>query len=316
MAQKPLTPEVMQAAVDALATCGGNQSQAADTIGVNRGTFLHRVKEAQRAGISARVTEPGWTFAKEAPLWIDMGTVVVFSDAHFNPGPASLAHRALIEVIKHVQPRAVVANGDIFDGGSIGRHPVFGFAQRPTPVQELEACIERMHEIELARPNGCELIYTVGNHDIRWERTLATQADKFAGLFGLRLSDHFPQWDIAWSCPVNWEGPHPVMIKHRIASGIHAGYSGTIKAGVTTVTGHTHQLDVKFWGDYRGRRYGIQTGSLADLESASFEYTENGPSPACSGFVVLTFHEGELLVPEICQVTNGRAWFRGRVVAE
>lgn len=79
---------------------------------------------------------------------------------------------------------------------------------------------------------------------------------------------------------------------------------GSAVAGITTVSGHTHLLDVKAWGDYRGRRYGIQTGCVADLESASMEYAENNPSPACPGFVVLTFCNGRLLYPELKAVDS------------
>lgn len=316
MPTPPLSPEKAQEALDALAACGGNKAQAADMLRIDRATFANRLKKAEYRGMVPRTVEVGWTFPKEAPLQIDTGSIVVFSDAHFQPGEPPIAHRALLEVIKDVKPRAIVANGDIFDGGSIGRHPPFGWSQRPSPVQELEACIERMGDIELARPNGCELVYTIGNHDLRWERTLATQVDKFAGLQGLRLEDHFNNWDMAWSCPVNWNTPGATMIKHRFASsGIHAAYNSVLRGGVNTVSGHTHQLEVKCWGDYRGRRYGVQTGSLADLHGPQFEYHEQNPSPACAGFAVLTYCEGELVYPELCEVKGNRAWFRGKVVA-
>lgn len=257
----------------------------------------------------------GWTFPREKRLEIDTGSVVVFSDAHFQPGEPSTAHKALLAVIAQVKPRVVIANGDIFDGGSIGRHPPFGWADRPTPVQELHACQERMGDIEQVAPRGCELVFTVGNHDVRWERTLASQAEQFRDLFGMRLTHHFPAWELVWSAPINWESRHPVMVKHRYASGIHSAYNNTQKGGVTMVTGHTHALEVKPIADYRGRRWGVQTGSLADLDGPAFEYTENSPSHACSGFAVLTFRDGQLLPPELCEVINGQAIFRGEVVA-
>jgi hypothetical protein len=106
------------------------------------------------------------------------------------------------------------------------------------------------------------------------------------------------------------------MVKHKNAGGVHAGYNNTMKGGYTSVTGHTHLLESKPWGDWRGRRWGVQTGTLADLHGPQFEYHENGPSSACSGFVVLNFKDGELLPPELAEVIDGKCIFRGEVVAE
>lgn len=315
MSNKGLSKDIQQEAINAFAQAGGNMSEAARNLGMSRQTLMNRVDAAKRNGVAPLVTEPGWTWPKERPLSIDTGTVVVFSDAHYQPGEPSLAHKALLSVIKDTKPRAVIANGDIFDGGSIGRHPPFGWNTRPTPVDELHACQERMGDIEQAVPKGCELVFTVGNHDIRWERTLATQAQEFRDLFGMRLEHHFSSWDIAWCAPINWSGGHPVMVKHRYANGIHAAFNNSTKSGVTIVTGHTHCLEVKPIADYRGRRWGIQCGSLADLEGPAFEYTEQNPSHACSGFAVLTFRDGLLKPPELAEVIDGKCWFRGEIVA-
>ena len=261
--------------------------------------------------------DKGWTFPPAVNLDIHEGVVVVSSDHHYWPGTPSVAHRALIAVIKMVKPRLKILNGDVFDGGKVGRHPPFGWSHRPSAAQELQAAQERVHEIELALPNGCERRWNIGNHDIRFERNLAMAAPEYEGIPGMRLGDHFPGWEMQWSILVNPKTDHPVMIKHRHASGVHAGYNNAMKGGVTIVTGHTHQLEVKPWGNYRCKRYyGVQTGTLQDTTHPAFEYTENGPSPACSGFAVLTFRDGDLMPPDLCEVRDGRAWFRGGVVAE
>lgn len=258
----------------------------------------------------------GWTYPREARLEIPDGVVVVSSDHHYWPGEPSVAHKAIIQVIKEVKPRLKILNGDIFDGGSIGRHPPFGWSTRPKVIDELHACEERVGEIEQALPNGCQRHWNLGNHCIRFERNLATAVPDFEGLPGMRLSDHFPGWEFAWSTPINWNGPHPVMVKHRHAGGVHAGYNNAMKGGCTMVTGHTHRLEAKPWGNYRCTRfYGIQSGTLADLHGPQFEYHENGPTDACAGFVVLTFVNGDLLPPELCEVRDGKAWFRGQQVA-
>lgn len=136
--------------------------------------------------------DAGWTFPREQRLDIDTGSVVIFSDAHYWPGIVTTAHYALLSVIKAVKPRLTIANGDIFDGVSVSRHDPFGWSKRPSVKGELDACIERLGEIEQAVPKGCDLRWTVGNHDIRFERVLASRASDFEGIGGFRLADHFP----------------------------------------------------------------------------------------------------------------------------
>jgi hypothetical protein len=283
------------------------------------GVILHtRATTATAAAnvpMEYRPDSDAWTFPRQKDLWLHTGVAVVFSDAHYWPGDASLAHRALVEVIKATKPRVIFANGDIFDGGGLSRFPAAGWSTRPGPVDELHACQERLGEIEQAAPRGCELLWNIGNHDVRWERILASQVDQFAGLHGLRLGDHFPAWEMLWSTMVNGGEPHPVMVKHRFNNGVHSGYNDVLRSGLSIVTGHTHGLSITPFGDYRGRRWGVKTGSLADLHGAQFEYHENNPSPQCAGFAVLTFENGGMVPPELCEVIGGKAWFRGQVVA-
>lgn len=267
-------------------------------------------------GYENRAYDPRFTFPMRKEMDVDTGVVVVSSDHHYWPHEAPVAHRALLEVIRKVKPRAKILNGDIFDGVSVSRHPPFGWSDRPSVVDELEACQQRIHEIEMALPKGCERLWNIGNHCLRFERTLAVHASEFIGVQGTRLADHFPGWEMQWAVMLNPKAHTPTMVKHRIAGGIHAGYNNTVKGGVNTVTGHTHILEAKPWGDYRGRRWGIQTGTVSDLDAPAFEYTEDSPSAACSGFAVLTFKDGQLLPPELCEVIGGKAYFRGEVVAE
>ena len=78
------------------------------------------------------------------------GVIVVGSDCHYWPGIISTAHRAFVKIIKDLKPKMVVMNGDVFDGASISRHPVSGWGITPNVKQELEACQERLGEIEKA----------------------------------------------------------------------------------------------------------------------------------------------------------------------
>jgi DNA-binding Lrp family transcriptional regulator len=87
------------------------------------------------------------------------GIIVVGSDCHYWPGIVSTAHRAFVKIIKDLKPKMVVMNGDVFDGASISRYPVSGWGSTPTVKQELEACQERLGEIEEAA-KGASLNWT------------------------------------------------------------------------------------------------------------------------------------------------------------
>lgn len=273
--------------------------------------------ETRAANASSQWADLGWTFPREKQMDIANGVIVISSDHHYWPGAPSLAHEALLAVIRKIKPTVKILNGDVFDGGSIGRHPPFGWSRRPTAADELHAAQERVGEIEQALPKGCERIWNIGNHDIRFERNLASQVPDYAAIEGFRLADHFHGWEMQWSTAINWDGEHPIMVKHKNAGGVHAGYNNAMKGGVTFVTGHTHRLEAKPWGNYRCRRYyGIQSGTVSDLDAPQFEYTENGPTDACPGFVVLTIRDGDLLPPELCEVRGDRAYFRSEIIAE
>lgn len=254
----------------------------------------------------------GWSYARERQAALDNGTVIIFSDAHFWPGEKTAANLALLELIKTLKPAHVIANGDVFDGAKISRHDPHGWGTLPTVKEELDACRDRMHEIVLAanpRKTGCEFSWNMGNHCSRFDRYLVNNASDFGGVVA-RLSDHFNEWAFAWSLRINKN----VMVKHRWHNGIHATYNNALKGGMTIVTGHLHRLAITPWGDYNGRRYGVDTGTLSDPLGPQFEYLENNPTPWCSGFAVLTFRDGKLLPPELCEVHDGTAYFRGQVV--
>ncbi len=303
---------------------GGSPKAVADITGLSlRGVYYRR--DALTKGGVVLETIPqrpcnhnhfGWqdvgrSYKRQNDHTIHDGVVIVFSDAHFWPDqPKTLSHLALLELTKALKPKIVVANGDIFDGARVSRHAPMGWVKLPTVKEELDICDEYLHEIRLAAgPKGCDFFWNVGNHDQRFDRMLATNAPEFEGVVS-RLDDRFSDWEFAWSLALNGK----VMIKHRHHNGVHAAYNNTLKAGWSTVTGHLHRLLVTPWADYNGRRWGVDTGTLSDPLAPQFDYGENNPTPHTSGFAVLTFKNGRLLPPELCEVIDGAAYFRGEEV--
>ena len=242
------------------------------------------------------------------------GTVVVASDCHYWPGMVSPAHEAMLRLIKALKPDIVVLNGDILDGARISRHARIMWEKQPTLKDELHAVQDRCAEIERAAGRA-RLVRTIGNHDARFENYWSANAPEAEDMAGMTLLDHLPRWRAGWALHVNAETPGWTVIRHRpVSGGIHSAYNSTLRAGTHYVHGHLHKLGVTAWGDYRGRRYGVDTGTLAEINGPQFNYTEAGPHNWASGFAVLTFRDGFLLNPELAVQEAGGVWFRGERV--
>jgi predicted phosphodiesterase len=246
---------------------------------------------------------------------IDSGVVMVASDCHYWPDVISTAHRAFVKLAKTLKPKIIVINGDAFDGASISRHPAGGTWQSlPSVKQELEACQDRLEEIQKAAI-GAQLHWCWGNHDLRFNSRLQQQVgDTFKGVMGMSLDEHFPLWRFSMSLMIN----NHTMIKHRYHNGVHAIYNNILKSGSSMVTGHLHSLKCTPFTDYNGTRYGVDTGTLSPVDADAFTYSEDAPANHRSGAAVLTFYEGKLMPPELIEVIDeeeGLVYFRGQIIS-
>ena len=126
---------------------------------------------------------------------------------------------------------------------------------------------------------------------------------------------------MCWSLWLNAESENPVVLKHRWHGGAGAARSNVLKGGVTSVCGHTHALKCWPHSDWRGDRYGVDSGMLASKDNKAFRaYREKGCLDWRSGFVTLTIAAGHVMPPELVQVVKespipgqGSVWFRGRL---
>ena len=237
------------------------------------------------------------------------GCVIIGSDPHYFPNDVSTAHIAMVKLIRELQPKVVILDGDVFDGASVSRHPPIGWESIPTVEEEINACKLRLWEIATAAGQDAELYWPLGNHDGRFETRLAQVAPEYAKVHGTSLHHHFdPRWKHCWAVQIN----DNVMVKHRIKGGDHAAFRNTILSGVNTVTGHLHKGYVRPFTDYNGTRYGVDLPTLAEPYGHQFrDYTEMNPVDWRSGFCVLTFKDGLLLQPELAfAVDQGSFEFR------
>jgi hypothetical protein len=296
----------------------GSSKLAAEHIGISVRALCHRkAKIQEQYGVvlpaySAKQHTVANTYIPDnrrvIQHTVDNGHVFIASDCHYWPGEETVAHKAFVKLLTEFKPKTAVLNGDVFDGARISRHAALMGTNPPTPKQEIEACQDRLDEIAKASKNAIKL-WTYGNHDLRLFNFVAQHSpelSEFSDLFS-----YFPGWHTGWRIDIN----NSVVIKHRWHNGQHATYNNVLKAGKSIVTGHLHKLMVTPWSDYNpGRRYGVDTGTLAEPTGDQFVYLEENPVNWCSGFAVLTFENGKLLPPELCEVINGVAYFRGQRV--
>ena len=282
-----------------------------------RAVYRRRFALQERYGIILEATESNKKYIQvrdyisRATAELDNGVIMVASDAHYWTDVVSPAHKAFVKLIKQIKPDFVVMNGDVFDGVTVSRYPRqhWGVGKAPTVKQELDAVSDRLHEIEKAAGNA-KLVWTLGNHDQRFESKLVASVPEYEGIAGFSLKDYFPRWIHCMSLLVN----NDVMIKHRYRSSVHATYLNTLHSGVSIVTGHLHRLQATIFSDYKGTRWGVDTGTLADVDGDHMGYGEDDPKNHCSGFAVLTIVDGKLIQPELCAVMDDVAYFRGKAV--
>ena len=136
------------------------------------------------------------------PLDLRNGTVLVGSDFHIWPGEASTCLRAFKKFVDDIKPSAIILNGDVMDFPRISRHPQ-NWESAPDPIEEIEAAQDHLNDIVQACKRGTHKIWTLGNHDARFELMIASSAPQYRGVRGVHLSDHFGAWQKAMSCFIN-----------------------------------------------------------------------------------------------------------------
>lgn len=301
--------------------CQGNSEEVARRVGTTRRNVMSRrrrlegkhnlrLESTHQKAHHYKHLSPA-VYSARQHVSIENGHAIVWSDAHFWPGVRTTAFRALLLFCRELKPKVNIDNGDSFDGASISRHPRIGWEGRPSVKEELNVCKERHEEIVDAYGDS-KFFWDLGNHDSRFSTRLAANSPEYEGVPGFDLKEHFPKWTPAWSTWIN----NDIVVKHRYRNGVHATHMNTMWAGKTIVTGHLHSLKVTPLDDYNGTRWGVDTGTLADPRGPQFvDYLEDNPVNWRSGFVVLTFHKGQLLWPEVCRVVDHNTVdFRGCLI--
>jgi len=237
-------------------------------LGVSeRGVHKRRKRLEETTGVPLPVFDPRrpqfntHVSANKAVIRFEItdGVILVGSDAHIWKRPWTTMQRAFVKFAKAEKPAAIIANGDFFDGARISRFASIGWEQKPSVMQELEAVQDYMGELEVASP-ASKRFWPCGNHDARYESRIAALLPELAGVKGVHLKDHFPNWIPCWRVDVNSD----IIVRHRELGGEHADYRNAVTSGKTVVTGHDHRANVTAYRDYTGVRWGVRCGYMCE----------------------------------------------------
>ncbi len=261
-----------------------------------RGRSIHNPNLWPGAGGIIKLEFPDWQHIE-----VKNGFLIAFGDAHLIPGEKSTAHRALLKLIKELQPEALIDLGDLVDFSTISRHHRIGWDKQSPVAKEIEWASDCLEEMKRAGPKRMLTRKTLGNHDQRLSGLFSNRLPEVEGVRGTSFLDHFPGWACSWSIRVN---DNELEVTHRWKHSIHAVYQNTLHAGISYVTGHLHRQQVYPLTDLRGDRWGVDTGTLQSIYAPTFRYLEAKPRNWRSGFAVLRFVNRELRVPELLRVID------------
>lgn len=243
-----------------------------------------------------------------------------------------------LEIVARVSPDAVVLHGDNLDLAELSR-----FRQHPSFAGGAQAAIDRMTlfcaELRAAAGPDAEIVWIEGNHEARLEHYVLDNAASAFGLSRGKLPDEDPQrpvLSVAELCRLTESGvtylegypanPYWFQPNVRVVHGHYTGqnaHSKYLAEGVTTVWGHTHS---RMWADKvlaDGRRiYGLSPGCLCDVNGSvpgtMTGYGEDGPKRQPVNWdqgVLIGYGNGTDFRPEMVPIVDGRAVFRGELIA-
>jgi hypothetical protein len=291
--------------------------EAASVLGCTERAVYIRLRHLRSfRAITAPSKIPIKQYPHRVPIEIKDGTILIGSDLHIWPGDASTCLKALKKFIADIRPDATILNGDVMDFPRISRYPQ-NWESAPDPIQEIEAAQDHLNDLEKANKMGAMKVWTAGNHDMRFESMIANALPQLHGVKGVHLFDHFAIWQKAMSVFIN-EGVEGgfTVVKHRYKSGIYAPRNNALNAGCHIVTGHLHHQNVTAVSDYnRFDRYGVDTGCIAEKDHKAFMYCEDNPLDWRSGFALLTYRDGKLMMPElVTKWADDAVQFRGAII--
>jgi hypothetical protein len=304
--------------------------ETAKRFGLNRRSFKERRRRIEKR-LNIRINPPckipqettnsdKWAYTEHGGRVhreVRNGVVIVAGDNHYEPGHIPVMHRALVKLCKELRPAGIVIDGDVCDFSALSRYAKIGWEKRHKVKDEIEAAKDRLHEIEMAVGRAFK-DWPLGNHDARFNTILANSPEgkEYAEIHGTSLKDHFPLWTPCWAVWLNENTPAFTICQHRARGGEHSAYRNAKDFHCHYVTGHDHHPYVRGYTSAVQTVYGVNHGMLADIDQSIFvNWTEARPLNWRSAFAVLTYSNGALMPPELCEkLDDHHVWFRGKPI--
>lgn len=240
-------------------------TDAATRLGLDRGTFLSRLRAAKRwHGMEPSAEPPPVTPASierkparihtivrahsrpDAPVY----RILAIGDAHDSPAlPDKSRFRWMGRYAADIRPDYIVQIGDMFTFDSLSRHDPPGSLNqklRPSFARDLESGEEALAAFAKDAPGDVQKHITLGNHDVRPLRYEAGQAEIEGQLWG-PVQDLLARYNwrphdegayffiggVAWL-----HSPRTIMNREYAGKTLNAIANDSV---VSTVKGHSHR---------------------------------------------------------------------------
>lgn len=203
------------------------------------------------------------------------GKVLVCSDVHI-PFQDDDAVSAFIAYSKKSKPDMIVLNGDILDMFMLSR---FTKGEGRNPYEEIQMC---RRFLELIRDNNpdAQIIYVIGNHEMRLERYVLTKAPELASLIEdvfsiLKVSDYKVRGCASLTVNDNFVFKHGTLLGNK--SGLSA-IKEMENSYMSGASGHCFSEDVEVLTPSGWKRViDVQCGELVgtyNKQTKEFEYNK------------------------------------------
>lgn len=179
-----------------------------------------------------------------------------------------------LEFVKWFKPQTLIFLGDVIDNYAIST-----FKRNPLRRLQLQAELDSAVEILAAFRRvigGATAYYLRGNHELRHQNYLWTNAPELVGIRSLELPGlmELDKLKIKWieSGSMMFHG---LLVKHGNIVRQHSCYSARAeqeKNGVSGISGHTHRLGQIFKTDFGGDYTWLEAGCLCKTDDV--EYAE------------------------------------------
>jgi predicted phosphodiesterase len=238
--------------------------------------------------------------------------VLFLSDIHF-PYEDSKLLKQILRWIEFNPVHRIVINGDLLDFYELSR-----FLKSPTRAITAQDEIDLAYDflVKIRSIHDQTIDFIPGNHELRLEKYLRSDAIQLAGLRCLELPNLLKLRELDIN-PHDSEGfllrPN-FLVYHGEAVRKHSGHSAKAeleKYGISGISGHTHRMDSYHKTDLTGTRGWYEQGCLCRMDP---EYVK---SPDWQqGFAVGEFdYNSKWHNIELVSFSNGKLLYRGESYA-